>query len=288
MPTTPRAARAQPRSTRFGGGKTGRRRIPALALLVVIPWLVFILVMFLVLVGFQDHPTLVFAAVALSTLTTSVVLGHSLRYAHSAVAVLGALCLLSIGSGSTVGWWAHASFLQEFHRIERGLEHRAVGQATSLLETVGVSIFHFTEGAFVSHHHTIGFVTGNDIHCVAPIVWVPEPPTKVQYWAVGRNCCEMRSNFDCGYARWDLSGQAGISYVPTEQMKGAVKEFQSVYHVAASPEARFVAFAGDPMVVQQRLWGGALCAACLASSISLAACFAAGILTDLVVLGKRG
>lgn len=253
----------------------------------VAPWLVFLLALSLFLVGFQDHPELVVAAIAASTLVTFLLLGHSIQIRHGALAAIGVLCLTSLATGSAAGWWIHDRLLQDYHRIAQGYEHRVVAPGTSLREAAGATFFRFPPGAIVNDQQTIGFVAGSDIHCIAPIVWVPNPPLEVEYWAVGRNCCEMRSSFNCGYAHWDIAGQKGISYAASVQMKQAVKEFQAVYHVAVSPDAHFVAFAGDPEIVRHKLWNGALCAALLASCVALPACFIAGTAMDVALGGKR-
>lgn len=257
----------------------------------VVPWLLFVATMSMFVLCFQDNPSLVMVAAASSGLLSLLMTAYAMGSSHAAIAAIGVMCLSSVGTGSSVGAWIHVGFMEEYHRIAGGIEHRETGPLTAAKDTGGAAIFRFSEGAFVDSQRTIGFVAGHDIHCVAPIVWPPRAPTSVQFWAVGRNCCEMRSNFDCGYARWDLAGQAGqagIYYAPTDELRMAVREFQAVYGISSAANAQFIAFAGEPGVVQAKLWNEALYTCLIASFISFQACLASGLLLTMALAHKHG
>jgi hypothetical protein len=117
----------------------------------------------------------------------------------------------------------------------------------------------FSDGARVDTTKAVGYRDGS-VYCVAPIEdEVPIP--KVQYWAVGRDCCGQRADFNCDDA-WNPKAHSAVVMLESNELlpshvdmyMKAVKLSEAVYDIVSAPDPIFVRWVAEPEVVEDEYW----------------------------------
>lgn len=263
--------------------KRQRSRFTDVTVTIVLPWLVFFLVLSMFLFAYHDMKLLVWillgACLALALLFLSI--GCAVR--SGTFLAIGYLCLTSLLVGGTVGFWLDREYLQRYWELDEGNEYKDVDPMSDARETREAAVLHFASDTFVDDRRTIGFVAEGGIFCVAPVALPVHANASVEYWAVGQDCCEMRSNFDCGTAR-DLGAITAVAERPNDLYTKAIYEAASVYSLNSSAYSKLVSFVNDPQVVIGDIWDEALTIALVAMMMDLCMCTAAGlVLTKILV-----
>jgi len=114
--------------------------------------------------------------------------------------VVSAGFLTSIVGGAMGGlsiYYSHAMPLQE---LLEGRSYNNVYAASPAPIYQDASVISFEDGAFVDNARAVGMTSlkvGHHKYCVAPVVDA-QFSGRVQFWAVGVDCCGKLSDFECG------------------------------------------------------------------------------------------
>jgi len=272
-----------------------RKRVQAPAkdalLAVALPWLTSALVLFLFLFAYQDLAVLVWAVIALcmGLSLLFLILGRSVN--NLTFMVIGAMSLLCVVLASAIGLWLNDAFLVSYSWLDSSTELKDVDPTGGLSSHEEVGIFRFVAGTFVDNFRTLGFVAEGEIFCVAPVSLASSSAAvnaTIAYWAAGQNCCEKRSNFDCGAAREsDLSTIAAVSaeqaYSWNQKselvyFRRAIAQAEAVYGVKSTNATRLLSFVKSPQEITGDLWDQALQAVLLSCMFFLIVSGTAGLL----------
>ena len=110
----------------------------------------------------------------------------------------------------------------------------------------------------VDTSRTVGF-RSRHVYCVAPIADYATTST-IQYWAVGVDCCQGRSQFACGDVT-DSKARSGLvvfdnrGFFPSQMhfFQQAAKQAAAEYGVVSARDAIFVEWTRDATALQNRL-----------------------------------
>lgn len=268
-------------SPRFPRGKNSprtRSRCTDIAVAIVLPWLVFILVVGLFVLVYRTMPILVAVLqVVLAVLACLLAcLGASVR--HGTFLALGFMCFLSVAAGTALGLWLDSEYLSLYWRFDGTAEVSSVDPLGALKKTQDAGVIHFLPEAFVDDRRTVGFVAKGTIFCIAPVVMPTTPSSAVGYWAMGTDCCEKRSNFDCGSARVpDAQNTALVMIDQDPAFLEAISVAEAVYGVNSTAGAELVSFVADPKAEIGGIWDEALTIAGVGAAVDLCTCIVVGI-----------
>lgn len=227
---------------------------------VLLPWLIFFCTTSLYLYSYEDLPVLVSVLVAICG-----ALSLALTYAGASVQLgkllaMGVWSCSSLGLAVALGLSLHRDALGPYRQIRDG--HEVVGLDPGVLRpaaaTDAATVLRFAPGTFVDDRRTIGFVAEGEIFCVAPVAKHGVPMSLIAYWAVGAQCCELRRNFDCGFARAPEAA-AALAHASWEDtyFRRAVELAASVYNTSSPSGVRFVRFVQDPANALDQMWAEA-------------------------------
>lgn len=111
--------------------------------------------------------------------------------------VTGFLCLSALAGGWLVGIVADEAYMDEYFRLKDGSVHKDVVPSGLGAPTFGdATVLEFAKGAVIDTERTVGYMEDGEVYCVAPLTgstFANNP----KYFAVGKDCCDQRSNFDC-------------------------------------------------------------------------------------------
>mmetsp|Transcript_62271 Transcript_62271/g.131639 ORF Transcript_62271/g.131639 Transcript_62271/m.131639 type:complete len:347 (-) Transcript_62271:37-1077(-) len=264
-----------------------RTRFPTaeVAVVVILPWLVFFMVLSLFMFAYHEMERLVWLLSGLCAAMSTAFLCVGACGRHATFLAVGFLCLSSVGMAVGCGQWVTSTYLVRFWQLDAGPEFQDVSPVARSPDDTHSATLYFAEGTFVDDQRTLGFITRQGLVCVAPVSKIGAPDAKVQFWAVGEDCCEPRSNFDCGTSRQESLQKVAI----VENVVDWPSEFQKAARMAASvhavsqpsQEAQFVRFVSDPKAAISDLWNEALSVSLLAMVLDLLMCLLAGL-----VVGK--
>lgn len=262
-----------------------RNRLADVTVSVALPWLVFFLVTSLFLFAYHEMKIVVMALIGLCFCLSLLFLGLGAWGRHPTFLVIGFMCMTSVSVASAVGVWLDGEYLQRYWQLETGSEYKDVNPASDPKSTTGAGVITFLSDAFVDDSRTVGFVADGGIFCVAPVVMPPFYSNKVSFWAVGSDCCQQRSNFDCGAAREPGALQkSALAEPPQSRYSEAIAEAVSVYGLDHQDGVQLVSFVNNPRAVITEMWDQSLIIALAAMIVDLVMCILAGIVIAKVLL----
>jgi len=172
--------------------------------------------------------------------------------------VLGALVFLALAWGFAAGLQGYSLHFRQTIFSYSGTSQLASastpGWATADAATISfwkTTSEETTNGTSVDASRAAGFKDDGHIYCVAPVM---DPKTasadmpRVNFWALGMDCCEPFGYFTCGDSR-DIDAGYGVVMLDggfpcpscnNEQIRLAVGKAESLYGVASAPGAVFL------------------------------------------------
>lgn len=256
-----------------------RNKLSEIAIVVVLPWLLFFLVECLFLFAYGDMRILVWVLITMCTLLSLLFVFLGVAARHAMFLILGFLCLNAVVISCSVGLFIDGRFLQRFRELERGAEYASVNPLQSARATHDAGVLHFINDSFVDDRRTLGHVSSGSIFCVAPVGVQGDYSRTVEYWAVGFDCCEKRTNFDCGAAR-NLEAVTAVvepHSFASELYARAIKQAESVYNITSSQHAQMMHFTANPAEVSNGFWEQAVNTAMLTGLMHLAFSIVVGV-----------
>jgi len=257
-------------------GKTGSSGSSTPVFHYVLPWLMFVLISMLFTYGYHHIPGLVWSTVCLCScfslifmFTTS---GEGAE-GRSAVS-LGVLCVFAIVLSVLAGLHNYGTNMEQYWMYEEAREYHNVLPSEPAAAHADAGKITFAEAARIDTTKAVGYKAAST-YCVAPIL-DPSSNNRVEFWAVGLDCCAPRGEFNCDDAAKEGAEAAhgGIVVFETgwiaathfEYFRKAVKESEAANDLVSAAEPIFVRWVKDPASVQASFFAagtGALFGYCI-------------------------
>mmetsp|Transcript_14628 Transcript_14628/g.41812 ORF Transcript_14628/g.41812 Transcript_14628/m.41812 type:complete len:324 (+) Transcript_14628:143-1114(+) len=119
---------------------------------------------------------------------------------RSALLYVGLLCLTAAVAGWVAGQHLFLRYMLQYWRQHNLLTYTGVAPSEPAAAFSDAVNIQFSDSARVDQHRVLGVnsqPSGGTTYCVAPIV-DDARRHKIEFWAVGEDCCEPRQNFRCG------------------------------------------------------------------------------------------
>lgn len=129
-----------------------------------------------------------------------VVLGMSANYAamganDRSYLFMGALCFMAGCCGAAVGWSIYEGSVLQYMSFSHNREYTNVLPSEPAAAHSDAGIIRFAPGAHLDSTKAVGY-KADQTFCVAPIMDAKQG-VRVEYWAVGVDCCATRNDFQC-------------------------------------------------------------------------------------------
>lgn len=230
-------------------------------LLILLPWLMFMLNMSLFTYGYHHIPTLVVMTALLCGCFSLIFIftsGSDTNDGRSAV-ILGLLCAFAIGIACLGGLNNYNSNMAPYWAYEESREYHNVLPSEPAAAHADAGKIFFADAARIDTTKAVGYRKGLT-YCVAPIL-DPSSTTRVEFWAVGLDCCAERGDFQCGDAMAEGSNEArgGVVVMDDRFLSGgshfeyfgkAVKEAEAANDLVSASEPIFLHWVKDPDAIQ--------------------------------------
>lgn len=288
-------AEANPLLTDPAGGQrlsTGGSEVPVkqqtrclaiteLAALVLLPWLLFTCILLMFAFAYSMWPGVVwtFVCVCIALALLLVIMGTVSR-GNFRLGV-GFLCLASVSVAITVGLFVHCEIMAEYWRLSDGTVYPEVDPLSRAGSLSDAAVISFVKGTIVDDSRTVGYHKDGEIYCVAPIRGGPATRDQpVEFWAVGANCCEERTAFECGDFR-KTGARSAIAICDSchgDVYRKAVQEAETQYGLTSGADAMLLKWVEDPVAVQDDLSRTGTTVVIIASFVQLCASALAGVM----------
>lgn len=152
--------------------------------------------------------------------------------------------LFSLFATTAVSAFAYERALNEYWRLYDSNSYSNVLPSEPASGYADGGKIIFADGTRVDPSKSLGF-KDRDMYCVAPIVDAMGPSV-VEFWAVGKNCCNARGVFSCDDA-WDVKARSGVRvYTETEEYTEAIKMAEAFYGLGSVEKPIFVRWVVRP------------------------------------------
>eukprot|EP00931_Biecheleriopsis_adriatica_P021968 TRINITY_DN14228_c0_g1_i1.p1 TRINITY_DN14228_c0_g1~~TRINITY_DN14228_c0_g1_i1.p1 ORF type:complete len:476 (+),score=81.83 TRINITY_DN14228_c0_g1_i1:143-1570(+) len=188
------------------------------------------------------------AAIAMWTL--------GIRWGPVSLLALGGLCLLAVSMGAYLGGQGWELYWRGFWWVNIGQQNMPTTASTPAGARNDAATLSFRDAVGTTNHTSVdvarsaGF-KATDLYCVAPIL---SPETagsefpRVNYWAVGINCCAKLGFFNCdasrqttgGYGVVQLGGGMPCPSCNTDHFRLAIAKAEAEYGLVSAPGALLV------------------------------------------------
>lgn len=227
-------------------------------LLYIIPPLMFILISFLVTYALAHHPALVWISVAIGMFFAFVMLVTALSERNYYLMFLSFFVGTSIFAAVLSGYANYSWHLRPYFAYLDSREYYNVLPSEPAVAHADAGKIVFADTAQVDQTQSIGYDNGAR-YCIAPIIGPNQGP-RIEYWAVGEDCCNRRSGFSCDAATQKGAGaivqlDAGFLRLSSfDQFRMAVKVAEGSFELSSAPDALFVRYVADPDAVHAEMW----------------------------------
>jgi len=174
----------------------------------------------------------------------------------------GVLCMLAALAATAVGLYIYFAYTYQFYKIGGLRTYTNVLPAEPADSHADAGKIYFTPNSKVDITRAVGFQAQGGVYCVAPILDETQI-ARVNFWAVGRDCCLSRASFNCDEA-WNPDAHAGavvldtgapqVSFNQLDFYLKAVHEAQALYDLASAESPVFVRWVLDPSAMQTAFW----------------------------------
>jgi hypothetical protein len=164
--------------------------------LIVWPCLLFVASLLSFTWLYITHSTILIMTVAFSSCYLIVISTTGDSRARSLVAFVS---LLAILFGAGIGWYTHEKRVQFWYGLHYGERYSNVVPTQLASAHADAAVIGFASGTYVDTENSAGYksvgAAGHEF-CAAPII-EDDFKGEVQYFAVGRDCCDDRAGFWC-------------------------------------------------------------------------------------------
>lgn len=189
---------------------------------------------------------------------------------------LGIICSQAVIVGTILGFVLYFRYLAYYWKYEEMRSYTNVAAAQSPAAFGDGSMFLFTEDTRVDPTRGVGYRSKwtGDTYCVAPIVdSTMNQGSDIYYWAVGKDCCNARGDFQCDDAS-DFTTRSGLVMLepsdivrsfmrwavrgsPYEEYRDAISLQEAQYFTKASSEPKLVRWTRDPIAMRNSFYSEA-------------------------------
>lgn len=253
---------------------------------VMLPWIIMLVSMVFFVVVYRQQETAAWVVVGALGVLALEICALGLLRGHLPMALTGGLCIAAVLSGVGLGLLIDDAYTRRYWHIVSSQEYNGIDPLNVNTHN-DAGIMHFVGDTFVDDRRTIGFVAKSQMFCVAPLAKPTAPNADVTYWAIGWDCCERRTNFDCGVPKAFDASLSGLRYWPGEDeyFLKAVDVARSVYGAGIGNSGKgpiFVQLSADPQSRLKMMWNGAWVLTVIISSLHMCV-----LVFILFVFGRR-
>lgn len=282
--------------SRRGAKTRGSRKTvtkQSLAILIGVPWVVFLVIQLLWLLVYHFVPEFVWLSIIALAAAAVFCWIRPAQPEHPWMKPLGAL-LMGAGILSTlIGTINYGNSVQEYFGFESRQIYSNVLASEPAAAHGDAGLLVFSQTARVDTTKAVGFKNAGHVYCAAPVLDATQM-ARVEYWAVGMDCCGARSSFTCGSAN-DVFARGGIvqkdanswlsHFAGLTENQGyfkAVKLAEASHGLASSEHPILVKWVTDAIQSRNDLWSSALAVALVSSSIYLFLSILAGVASNAI------
>lgn len=256
-------------------------------MLAIAPWctFVFIIALMFQMWHYYTVPTIVILAAVMTVNIGFAVfeMAHGKKWLLW-LGILGGVALLA---GIAIGLFNYYRYLLFFYSYSDLRKYTNVAGSQHAAGYSDAGMVLFTKDTGVDTTQAVGYQdagSSGSIFCVAPISdGSMTKDSQISFWAVGENCCEERSNFQCDGAG-DASAKSGLVVLDVEklvseavamfvapmstkdQYSKAIKLQNAFFGTSNAKENVFVRWTRDPVAMQDKYWNDAF-ANCVTESL---------------------
>mmetsp|Transcript_58526 Transcript_58526/g.128323 ORF Transcript_58526/g.128323 Transcript_58526/m.128323 type:complete len:312 (+) Transcript_58526:99-1034(+) len=252
---------------------------------VLFPWIIFMIVTACFLFLSHVVPVVVWA-VALLYLGVGLVFIAVDRQSKTQYIGIGILTVLATVMGVLIGSMLFQQYLRPFWMYLDSAEYNNVIPGDPAAAHADAGRVVFSRDAIVQTLKSVGYRDGST-YCVAPIM-DKYMTGRVQFWAVGQDCCAAREDMWCddirvpgarsGVVVFDTEGIFGAMTISAaDQYRKSIRMAEAQFDLSSAPDAMLVRWVGDPQQVQQQYWKEGVGAWLIASAVYLVFSIAAGV-----------
>lgn len=162
-----------------------------------VPWLSFVIVTFLYITVYHLSPIILMLCLFVKCLLLFVQLTGAWSAGNAHRIFLFSMMVVAVVAGAFCGNYNYETNLENYWNLALKQEYTNVLPDESAKSHVDASLLIFSPDAKVDVTRPTMFVAG-ETYCVAPVVSSVElTQAKIQYWAVGKDCCDSRQGFAC-------------------------------------------------------------------------------------------
>lgn len=228
-----------------------------------LPWLMFALIMMLFTYGNYHAPFVVWTAVIVCAAFACIftVIGSEAQRHYT---FLGVLCALAVACGTLGGMVNYSWNMEPYWFYDEAREYANVLPSEPAAAHGDAGKIVFAKSAVIDTTKAVGYKMGH-VYCVAPIMDAGSG-ARVEYWAVGIDCCAERANFACDDAKSEGGAVNGGLVVqdrglfresPFDQYAKAVRTAEAAYDLTSASEPLYVRWVKDPDALQSKFyWDG--------------------------------
>jgi len=233
--------------------------------LYVLPILMFTLISAFITYAFHHSHNLCWMIIVVCAIFSvlMVVLGSAVGELDRSTPILqwlGLLCICAVFMGVVTGFANYSWYMKTYWVIEESREYYNVLPSEPAGAHADAGKIRFADSARIDTTKAVGYKSGH-IYCVAPIMDTYSG-SRVEFWAVGTDCCKKRSSFSCDDAATaDVFGGLVVQDSSFIGQKSnfdfyhlAVKEAQASYDLASASEPLFVRWVADPDALQAQMF----------------------------------
>jgi len=242
-----------------GTQKTSWQDILITAALIVCPWLLFVALSCLFTFAYHKFYDIVWIVVFFCVVFSLIPISLGRNRKTVAFLFLGVFCLVATIAASACGMYNyHENMFAYWSYLNNGVYTNLLPSEPAASHADAGKVF-FSDDARVDTTKAVGYKDGS-VYCVAPVL-DDVPMTKVQYWAVGQDCCGQRADFNCDDS-WSPKAHSGVvilessEWLPSHRdaYMVAVKLAESAFDIVSTQEPVFVRWVAEPEIVQDDYW----------------------------------
>jgi hypothetical protein len=263
------------------GGKGPQAGVGGLLLLVLVPFILFTIVLICWCFLFSVNEYSTYAITVLIGLLSLVMIIVDRNNARKFWYNVGILTLIGVIFAVFTGSYIWESSLKNYYLFQANREYHNVLSTESAAARADAGVIVFDPDSIVDISKSVGFKAG-DVYCAAPIMRATQL-SRVEYWAVGKDCCGARASFTCddsttldartGMVVFDHSGIWGsLITSPFDYWREAVRQAEAAYDLTSSERPLFVRWVKNASTIESEYYNeGVLLYLCMSGIFLLVA-----------------
>lgn len=232
-----------------------------MALLVAMPWLMFLMIFIAFSFAYHHYDVIVWSLVLALVMVSLVFMILSSRLAGSWYPLLSMLCMIACGNACLAGLYNYHTHMFQYWSYDENRAYTNVLPSEPASAHADAGKIVFANTARVDTTRAVGYKAGAT-YCVAPILDDTQLD-RVEFFAAGLDCCPSRGDFTCDDA-WSPTAKSGVvildsdGFFPAKRdyYLKAVKQAAAAFQMVAAEHPILVRWVADPQLIQDGYWSG--------------------------------